>query len=269
MHPTRLVIKNIQTTELLYFDPAFVDQGYQFCRDRDIDCLPSLDDLTHFYRRDDQVRKFRAEKLTPERCISSNRAIFHPALLKQLQKNHILFVIDDGELSGVVHFSDYNKPIVSDFLYTYLAAYERSLRQLAIMSKFSETDMEDYFHQKLQERESSGKDGSYFQGKLHAIERQKNHRAQTPPFQRFYLDDLLGLLKHKGTISLQGNVRDLRNSVMHAHEPVNMVDVTTPDYIYDFATFETFFKRVQALFEDTRRVQNRIRFLENGDSNRG
>lgn len=260
MKQTKLIISDIQTTDLLYYDPAFGDQGHQFCRDRDIDCLPSLDNPSLFYRRNDKTEHFEPENLKPERCILGSRFIFHSDLLEQLRTYHVLFVIGDGELSGVVHFADYNKPVVSDYLYTCLAAYERNLRQLAILSGLSEADMGAYFRQKLQEREAAGKKAEHFQRKLASFEQQISQRSQTPAFQLFYLDDLLGLLKHHGFISLQNSVRELRNSVMHAHELVNMVDVTTPDYIYDFHTFEKFFQRARALLDDARRVENRIRF---------
>lgn len=266
MKQTKLSISNIQTTDLLYYDPAFGDQGYQFCRDRDIDCLPSLEDPTRFYRRDDQTQNFRPEKLTPERCVSSRRSIFHPELLNQLRTYPLLFVMEDGELSGVVHFADYNNPAVSDFLYACLASYERNLRQLAILSGLSDADMGAYFRQKLEEQTAAEKDASYFQGKVTKYDKGISKRAKAPAFQSFYLDDLLGVLKYNGVISLKGKVNDLRNSVMHAHAIVNMVDMTTPDYIYDFKSFKEFFERARALFDDARRVENRIRFLENGDN---
>lgn len=260
MKHTKLTISDIQTTNLLYYDSAFGDQAYQFCLERDIDCLPNLDTPSFFYRRDDQTKNFQPENLKPERCVSGSRFIFHFDLLEQLRTYHVIFVMDDGELSGVVHFADYNKPVVSDYLYTCLAAYERNLRQLAILSGLLEADMGAYFRQKLQEREAAGKKAEHFQKKLALFEQQTSQRSQTPAFQLFYLDDLLALLKHHGVISLQNSVRELRNSVMHAHELVNMVDVTTPDYIYDFQTFEKFFQRARALLNDARRVKNRIRF---------
>lgn len=260
MRLSKLVVSNIQTTDLLYYDSTFVDKAYQFCRDRDIDCLPCLDDPQRFYRRDDQTENFKPEKLTSERCVSSSRSIFHPELLEQLRTYPLLFVMEDGELSGVVHFSDYNNPIISDFLYTHLASYERNLRQLAILAGLTDVDMGTYFRQKLQEQEAAGKKADHFQKRLAAFEQQIGQRPQIPAFQLFYLDDLLGLLRHHDVISLQDNVRELRNSVMHAHELVNMVDVTTPDYIYDFQAFEKFFQRTRALLNDVRRVENRIRF---------
>jgi len=261
MQPSKLVVSNIQTTDLLYYDSTFVDKAYEFCRDRDIDCLPCLDDPKSFYQRDDQTQNFKPEKLSPERCVFGSRSIFHPELLEQLRTYPLLFVMEDGELSGVVHFSDYNNPIISDFLYTHLASYERNLRQLAILSDLSDANMGIYFRQKLEENTAAKGDVSYFQGKVSKFDKGSGNRAKTPPFQSFYLEDLLGLLNHYNVISLEGKVIDLRNSVMHIHAIVNRVDVTTPDYIYDFKSFKEFFKRAQALFNDARRVENRIRFI--------
>lgn len=263
IQPARLTIREIQTSELLYYDPAYGRAGYEFCQNRDIDCLPSLDNPFLFYRRNDETQDFEAEELVEGRCISAHQSIFYPQLLERLRTYHILFVIDDDELCGVVHFADYNKQVVSNFLYTCLANYERNLRQLALLSGLTNADMGSYFREKMEQREAKGEDPSYFRRKLDAFEREAPKLSQTPPFQLFYLDDLLGLLKHRDIVTLQGNVRELRNAIMHAHELVNLVDVTTPDYIYDFASFETFFEQVQALLHDARRVENRIRFMAN------
>ncbi len=262
MSVSKLIIADIQTTDLLFYDPDYGKQGYEFCRDRDIDCLPSLDDSTCFYRRNDHLKDFEPEKLPDERCIFKNGSIFHSHLLEKLREYHVLFVIKEGELSGVVHFADYNKPIISNWLYTQLATYERNLRQLASLNNLSDTDIGTYFADKLKQRQAKGKESKYFEQRLDAYQRQQKQKAQLPPFQKYYLDDLIGLLKHHDILQLQGVVTQLRNAVMHAHEPVNMVDVMIPDYIYDFATFETFFNRVQTFLNDARRVENRIRFIE-------
>lgn len=263
MNALKLIIADIQTTNLLFYDPAYGKQGYKFCHDRDIDCLPSIDNPSFLYYRNDETQDFEPVDFTEERCVSAHRFVFHPGMLEKFKKYPILFVIEDEELSGVIHFSDYNKPIISSYLYNFLATYERNLRQLASLFDLSDENMGDYFQFKLRQREAKGKDGSFFERRLEAFHRQQqNQSPQIPQFQQYYLDDLIGLLKHHDIIKLQGAVTQLRNSVMHAHEMVNMVDAATPDYIYDIVTFETFFKRVRALLDDARRVENRIRFVQ-------
>jgi hypothetical protein len=87
-----------------------------------------------------------------------------------------------------------------------------------------------------------------------------------PEFQLFYLDELIGLLKLNSVIKLNGRVVDLRNMVMHAHELVNMADVTTDDFIYDFDSFKRFFTRVELLLNDEKRIRNRITFTRGIES---
>lgn len=258
MTAKRLCIRDIQVTEIFYYDPVFAEDGYQFCRNGDIDCLPSLDEPDYFYRRNDETKSFERQEILPERCIQAHISIFDPRLVDRLSHNHVLFVYEHEELTGVVHFADYNNPAVGDYLYTYLSTYERKLRELANLNKLTDADMGNYFRAKLQQKKESG----YFQRKAVKFEKDKEKRAKYPLFQSFYLEDLIGLLKHQNIIKLKGKVVDLRNSVMHAHEFVNMVDQATPDYIYDFSTFQKFFKRAQALILDAKRVENHIRFKQ-------
>jgi hypothetical protein len=262
MNHTQPHISVIQTTELLHYDPAYGDKGYEFCRLRNIDCLPSLDDPAgYFYRRNDNAQSFDREKLTAERRISGQTPLFKNELVACFRKQPILFVVDNDELSGVVHFSDYNKPIVTNYLFSLLSAYERNLRRLAALSGLSPKEMGDYFTEKLDARIAAQEDSDYYQRKVDSFEKKKKTHAKSPPFQFFYLEDLIGLLQRWNIIPLQGKVTDLRNSVVHAHEFVDMNDVTAPDFIYNFATFKTFFQRSRALLDDAQRVENRIRFM--------
>lgn len=257
---TTPTLADIQTTDLLYFDPAFAAQAAAFCAARDIDCLPSLDNPSRFYRLNRAAQRFEPRPLTGARCVAAGQVLFQPALLERFRRHAVLFVFEHGALTGVVHFSDYNRPVVSDHLYTRLSAYERALRTLAQRSGLGDADMGHYFETKVER--TSGREKKRFERRLNHFER-RSADPSIPPFQRDYLDDLIGLLAHHDVIQLQQKPAvDLRNAIMHAHDPVNMTDVTTPDYIFDFATFETFFSNARALLDDARRVENQLRFMD-------
>ena len=261
MSKKRVRIADIQTSALLYYDPDFQTESYQFCRDRKIDCLPLVGDDTAFYKRNDDTAGFEPRKITAERKINASTFIFRPDLLERFRQHPLLFVFENDELTGVVHFSDYNKRVVSNYLFSLLFDYEKSLRTLATLSRLTNEDMGAYFEEKLAAAQAKGKKVEYFENKVGYYQRKQYEMKRLPEFQVFYLEDLISLLNHREVMDLNGSVRDLRNAIMHAHELVDMVDVTTPDFIYDFESFKIFFERVQIFLHDAQRVKNRIVFV--------
>jgi predicted NACHT family NTPase len=59
-----LRIADIETKEVLFFDAEFREKCFKFCTQRDIEFLPSLDDPSHIYVRDDTAEKFKVEVLS-------------------------------------------------------------------------------------------------------------------------------------------------------------------------------------------------------------
>ena len=121
--------------------------------------------------------------------------------------------------------------------------------------------MLDYF-QRVVESTDDDKRKSIHLGKLDEYERHRARNEKLPIFESFYLLDFIELARHRNIIKLSQDVNNLRNMVMHAHDLVYMYDATRSDYIYDFTTFETFFKRGGMLLQDYKKVNNKIAFSE-------
>lgn len=259
MKHTTITFNAIQTSDLLYYDLDFEELCFKFCKERNIDCLPSLDDSLKFYRRTEDG--FSKEEVTPEMRVDCQDNIFNAVLLERFRVKHLLFVYQDQELTGVVHFSDYNRPEVDAYLFSLLSAYERSLRRLLILHGLKHLDMLNFF----QSKEKKAKDDetrSTFSRKISEYEKYQERNERWPVFECFYLLDLIGLANRHKIISLRQDANMLRNMVMHAHELVNREDANRDDYIYDFASFEKFYNLVQSLLQDYKKVNNKIAFLE-------
>jgi len=177
--------------------------------------------------------------------------------MESFRANHLLFVYTNKELTGVVHFSDYNRPEVDDYLFGLLSAYERSLRKLLIQNGLKNQDMLAYF-QAVVDSSKEADEKQKYRRKIKEDEKYRTRNEKLPNFEKFYLRDLIELAEDRGIIKVGENVNDLRNMVMHAHELVNLEDVSRNDYIYDFETFEKFFKRVLDLLRDFKKVNNKI-----------
>lgn len=256
---TRVAFDDIQTSDLLYYDPDLNEVCFQFCQDRAIDCLPSLNNPRKFYRKTETG--FCEEEVMPERMVDSHEFIFERSLLERFRANHLLFVFVSKELTGVVHFSDYNRPAVNTYLFGLLSAYERSLRKLLVQCGLKNQDMLDYFRS-VAETARKDERREIYRRKLDDYEKHRTRNDKLPVFERFYLKDLIELAGHRKIIVVNDTVNDLRNMVMHAHELVIMHDANRNDYIYDFNSFEKFFKQVETLLQDYRKVNNRVAFSE-------
>lgn len=114
-------IADIQTTDLFYFDDQQTQVCYSFCKRRDIDCLPVIGNPSAFSQRNDEAEGFDQYDFTGDRWTDANTFLFRPDLLKQFREQPIQFVFTHGELTGVVHFSDYNNSAVSIYLYDQIA----------------------------------------------------------------------------------------------------------------------------------------------------
>ena len=163
-----LRIQDIQTTNVLFYDPEFRETCYVFCKQRNIDSLPPLDDLSKIYIRNDSTEGFISEQIPQDTIIVGSTNIFHPDVLNIFKKNNLLLVFDEDELSGVVHFSDYNKSIVSTHLFTLFFSYERLLRAFLVHSGYQNMDMLNYFEGKATKKE-------FYKNK---VKRYKNNRSK-------------------------------------------------------------------------------------------
>jgi hypothetical protein len=68
IHPT---IVDIQTTELICYDRSYSSDCYRFCKDRDIDCLPVVDDPDTFFLRNDDSQRFDECVITRDRRLDA------------------------------------------------------------------------------------------------------------------------------------------------------------------------------------------------------
>lgn len=238
-------IADIMTVDLLYYDQSCHDDCYRFCEERDIDCLPVIGESSSFYRHNDEIGDMERRRLTADRRLNAHTPLFRPDLLDRFCRQHVMFIFDRGEMTGVVHFSDYNKSLVSAYLYTQIAAYEQSLRDLIEAHDLNHEDMLSYLEIR--------KKGS--RGRFETLIKQK---LQAPKFQVFGLRELIGFVESRDIIQLDDDVVELRNGVMHANRLIDRVDPNTDDLVYDFTTFEIFFNRVLTLLADSRRVHNRL-----------
>lgn len=259
---TKPKIADIQTSNLLYYDPDFKDLYFRFCQKRDIDCLPSLTDPSKLLLKTEAG--FEEQDVSPGRKLDGDTPLFAPDLLERFRGCPLLFVYNKYELTGVVHFADYNRPAVSVYLFDLLSRYERSLRRLLALHGLKNQDMLAYF-QSFDNPAETKRTRNHFARALSEYERNKERNAKLPEFECFYLKNLMELAQYHKVIDLSPEVNDLRNKIMHAGDPVSLHDAGRGDLIYTLDSFQTFFNQASLLIQDSRKVRNKIALLEGGE----
>jgi len=248
-------LSEIQTTDLIYYDRDFHAECLRFCACRDIDCLPSLTDPKKYFTKTGQ--DFEENDIPLEQIVDSRLSIFEPALLARIYSKKLLFVTTDNILSGVVHFSDYNRPVVHTFLFNLLSEYERGLRRLFRFHGLINQSMVDYFQAKIET--THGDEKNHYRKKFKGYENHKAENEKLTPFECFYLTDLIELARHHSIIEVDLDTCELRNYVMHAHELIHLKDSTQEnDQIYTPESFKVFYNRVLVLMLEYKKVTNRI-----------
>ena len=242
-------IADIQTRDILYYDPELKDECYKFCRERNIDYLPALDEK-HIYYRNEKTQTFIEKDVEEDFRIGGKKNAFSADVLEIFRIQPLRLVYEDSELTGVVHFADYGKPVVSTYLYELFFGLERSLRTILLQKNYGNDDMLAFFEK------------NHYKRKIDHYNTHKDRNAKLPDFQTFFLKDLIGLAKHLGVVTINESINDLRNMVMHAHELIDREDPHAGDYVFDIGSFEKFFEMALELQAAYRLVTNRIAFLE-------
>lgn len=263
MNEIRPTIADVQTRELLYYDKQFKKECYEFCVLREIDCLPAIGDNSKFHRRNDEIQGFDELEISDDRRTEGSTFIFRPDILNQFEEHPLLFVFNQGELTGVIHFSDYNRDAVNTYLFAQISRYERALRSLLTASDLKNEDMINFFCHQINDQI---KVNSY-KRKKSQFENKYKGKLSLPEFQSFDLIDLIELANwienEVEVIQIDKSTYDLRNFVAHSVDTVSMKNARTPDYIFEFESFRQFFERVQTMLNDCQRINNRLSLLPN------
>lgn len=250
-------VADIQTVDLLYYEESNGKGCFEYCEMRNIDCLPAIGNPSIFYKKNDLNHGFDRLVLGSNRRLDGHTFLFQPDLVNRFKRQPVQFVFTRGELTGVVHFSDYNKDLVDNYLFNQFAKYERGLRELLKRNRLDNESMKTFFEGKSAE---PGEVGKFYLKRLNRYKSTLKKRENAKDFQLDYLDDLIGLLEFHHIIELDDDVVDLRNMVMHVHPLIEMKDAHTDDYIFTRDSFERFFGHVLTLLRDSKRVYNRIAF---------
>ena len=218
-----LTFGDIMERNVLYYDEQQQEACAHLCQTLKIDYLPALDGLNKYELKGDV---FMCSAIDSSQWVDIEGAIFHhdaPAIFKS-QGHNVLFVRQHGTLIGVVHISDYNRPLVTETIQNWVLEFEHSLRRY--LTAFGITDLDIAKFSKKKPPSDS---------RLH-------------PFQTFLLTDLMRFVQqgntHLFTLSEKEyeEIRTLRNGAMHGKDWVE-----NDNSVYDNVSLAGLFTRIETL----------------------
>lgn len=121
---------DIMTRDIVFYDKEYKDVCAGFCKARNINYLPAIHDSNLGFKYSEEKNSFEQFAIKATNCVNSGESIFKRGVINKFKNNKILFVMENGELEGVVHFCDYNRPPVYEEIYKKLYKLERGLIHL-------------------------------------------------------------------------------------------------------------------------------------------
>lgn len=208
---------------VLYYDEQQQEACAHLCRTLKIDYLPALDGLNKYELNGNL---FTCSPIDNSQWVDIEGAIFHqdvPIIFKS-QGHNVLFVRQHGVLIGVVHISDYNRPLVTETIQNWVLEFEHTLRRY--LTAFGITDL----------------DISKF------LKKTAPSDTRLHPFQTFFLTDLMRFVKQGNTHPFSlfekeyQEIRALRNGAMHGKDWVE-----NDNSVYDNVSLSDLFNRIETL----------------------
>jgi hypothetical protein len=233
-----LTFGDIMERNVLYYDEQQQEACAHLCQTLKIDYLPALDGLNKYELKGNV---FMCSAIDSSQWVDIEGAIFHhdvPALF-QSQGHNVLFVRQHGTLIGVVHISDYNRPLVTETIQNWVFEFEHTLRRYLTAMGITDLEMAKFLKQiPLSDT------------RLH-------------PFQTFLLSHLMRFVRegHALPFSLSKEeceeMRELRNGAMHGKDWVENLN-----WVYDNASLSILFNRIKALESKLQDLYSRLFQLE-------
>lgn len=247
---TELIFEDIMTSDMFFYDEEYKDKLKEFCEERNITYLPSIEGSNVCYKLTNN--DFEEIKIKNEQKVDVDDHVFDYLFLEKFEKHSVLFVFNKKRLIGIVHFSDYNRESVHIYLYKLMLDFEKNLRTLLVLRGLKNEDMIVFF-KKHPNNECYAKKLEY-----HKKENEIEKRKQLEPFQTFYLKDLIGLINHRNILKLSEEACDVRNQVVHFVSPVRHENYEEKKLIYTFDSFKEFFDNVKLLKEQYKKAINKL-----------
>ena len=154
-----ITFEDIMTRGLIYYDSQYSAKCKEFCQIRNISYLPHIGNPNKYYEYEVDGDRLNEKNIPPKQIVQLTDSIFSHHVYKKFKDFGIIFVKQGEVLRGIVHFSDYNRSVVYDYIYLRLNRLERGLIRLIVSyQKYTRKDLKDFLSPKSGIFEKNGTD---------------------------------------------------------------------------------------------------------------
>jgi hypothetical protein len=228
-------------------------QDIEFCRRNGFSYLPAVDRNSIYKINPDGVE--RIVDFVELQCNPFDRLFDVNDIIKKFTaagSDGVLFVMDKKKIKGVIHAVDYNHPFLSIELFRLFTYFERNLRRY-LLARAENNDSfidwvgskdTDFYKKRYKElRPENPKD----------LSKQILKRSEMPPFQTFYLRELLEFVDSKPNDKVAPEeiymISALRNYLMHSKDFVGLKNETDTEPVYDIVSLEKMANRINCFLD--------------------
>lgn len=244
-------LNDIYNVDIIYYDEKKNDICARVCKVLYIDSLPDISSYS-YWKIIDNI--WVNENI--EYDIDDDSEAFSENILELMTKNssHIVYTSQNNRIGGLIHFTDYECPIVYSNIYQNLNTFERKLRDYLIFLGLNDKRFLEYLESFKLPNESH-----HYQEKLYKRISHLTKRRDKKTFDNIYLSELLefatsdyitlglrlpiklNFLKEEiDGKQIYRIINDLRNFIMH-HDNITGEVIFNPQY---FSEFDRFFNMV-------------------------
>lgn len=240
------IIANIANFNPVYYNAQNEDKLIAYCTKNGFTHLPSKDKKSVYKL---ESKRFVKKRLDEVYQVNASDFIFDFSTIQKFEEpnyNEIHFIVEKGEIKGVVHIVDYNNLYINVELFKALLQFESNLRQLLIDNDLDNKDFISWV------RDKAIKTKEYFwERKLSDLERSRNQMKYANLFQTFSFRDLLNFANDINLLPLSeveiDDVSDIRNSLAHNRDVTSQME-NNGTIVYDFEGLKIFAEKMRSFF---------------------
>lgn len=242
-----LQYRDIMTSEIVYFEKRHEEVFARFCTSRNIHYLPAIHDSEIGFKYSKGTKTFDRFTIRSGMCVEASDNIFRSIAINRFKNHRVLFVKEYGELVGVVHYCDYNRPPVFEEIYKKLYKLERGL--LYLITEFSEKTVADL--------ESFLEIASISQN-------QKSLTKQDFRNRNVNLLEIMRFASEEEILDIRNidNINRLRNKIAHSNDLIEKEPRKKSDLKYKFQSFKNLIEGNMALDTALKQVANRAYIMK-------
>jgi hypothetical protein len=239
--------EQIMTRSVIFYDDEYESECLDFARSRNISLLPDIADINYCHRFGKRTEAFKRQKINPSQMVHISDDVFQSRLKGVFQQFKVVFVTEQQQIVGVVHFSDYNRQAVYKEVYDQLFLLEKGIKYI-LLNLSGESRYEWLKFRGERPRE---------------VEKRKTITTSDLHAKDVSLPILLNFIRERNLLKVKREhvfeIKELRNNIAHSEA---FVKRGKGKHLHELKDFYKLIDRIEMLRIVLRQVNNRIYLMK-------